>query len=95
MNDELLPVMDLNVEDVACDDPSEQTGVLLESKKRKMHDFERDAVKSTNLPVFKYPWERVVPRSFSAMSHRCPSLKPDGRNFVGLELQVDASGHFS
>lgn len=99
MNEQLLPVMDLNVEDIACDDQPEPIGNLLDSKRRKMHDFERDAVKTTNLQVFKYPWERGRLKKFFSneplVTVRSPSLKPGGRNFVGLELQVDATGHVS
>ena len=94
-----LPVIDMNVVDVAHDDLAEHDRAIAGSKRQKIHDFERDALKNTNLQVFKYPWERGRLKKFFSneplVSVRTPSLKPGGRNFVGLELQVDASGRVS
>eukprot|EP00435_Cladocopium_sp_Y103_P058675 s1435_g20.t1 len=93
------PAMDLNVRDVAVDDLAEQSDQLLQTKKQKTHDYEREALKSTDLKVFKYPWERGrLKRFFSddpIVPVRVPVLKPGGRNIVDLDLEVDASGHVS
>lgn len=98
-NVEDLPIMDMNVVDVAHDDLAEHVDALAGSKRQKTHEFAREALKSTNLQIFKYPWERGRLKKFFSneplVSVRTPSLKAGGRNFVGLELQVDASGHIS
>ena len=53
-----LPRMDLQVTDMARDDLSDELLSPLDSKKRRLHVHERQALESTDLKVFKYPWER-------------------------------------
>eukprot|EP00435_Cladocopium_sp_Y103_P070349 s60_g35.t1 len=45
------PKMDLQVNDTALDDLTEQAEVLAESKRRKTHAYEREALSSTDLKV--------------------------------------------
>eukprot|EP00435_Cladocopium_sp_Y103_P038505 s526_g10.t1 len=91
------PEIDLEVKDAAVDDLVEQAELMSQLKRQKTHDYEREALKSTDLKVFKYPWERGrLKRFFSdepIVPVRVPSLKPGGRNFVGVTLEVDATGH--
>eukprot|EP00435_Cladocopium_sp_Y103_P065902 s490_g28.t1 len=93
------PEIDLEVKDAAVDDLVEQAELMSQLKKQKTHDYEREALKSTDLKVFKYPWERGrLKRFFSdepIVPVRVPSLRPGGRNFVGVTLEVDATGHVS
>eukprot|EP00435_Cladocopium_sp_Y103_P071432 s702_g37.t1 len=93
------PHMDLPIKDVALDDVAEQAEYLADAKRQKTHAHARDALNNTDLKVFKYPWERGRLRKFFSdeplVPVRVPSLKPGGRNFVDLELEVDATGHVS
>eukprot|EP00435_Cladocopium_sp_Y103_P065102 s975_g27.t1 len=52
------PEMDLPVTDVGVDDSSDQLEVLPDIKRQKTRAYEREALSSTDLRVFKYPWER-------------------------------------
>ena len=63
-----LPVIDMNVVDVAHDDLTEHVQAIAGSKRQKIHDFERDALKNTNLQSSSTPGNVDASRSFSAMS---------------------------
>ena len=54
---------------------------------------------NTGLKLFKFPWEKGrLPKIFyddPVVSLPVPKLKPGGRNFVQLGIEVDSTGHIT
>ena len=90
---------DIEIKDGDIDELVEEAKALADAAPRPSHPHAREALLNTDLNPFKYPWEKGRLRKIFCndplVKVTSPKLKPGGRNFVQLGIEIDSSGHVS
>ena len=96
-DDEVCASVPFEVDDVAISDDEPQLKQDVDAL--KLPPVVHEAVRSTNMSVFKFPWEKGPLASVFGKDQLVKSLelnlKPGGRNFVSMHLEVSEGSSMS